>query len=75
MDHEDLRLTNPINDVSFQLRLLLGYPDKQYNIHDAYIDQKICYIQKDINKTLNSNAEKKYCGLLKQLRQHLKHEL
>ena len=58
MDNKDLRMTNPINDVSFQLGLLIGYLDKQYNINDTYIDQKICYIQEDITKILNEILKK-----------------
>ena len=57
MDNKDLRMTNPINDVSLQLGLLLGYLDK-HNINDAYIDQKICYIQEDITKILNEILKK-----------------
>ena len=58
MDTKNLQLDNPINDISLQLGLLLGYLDKQYNINDSYIDQKVSFIQEDINKILNEILKK-----------------
>ena len=48
----DLRFEEPINDISFQLGLLIGYLNKKYSISDSYIDSKVINIQEDVNKIM-----------------------